>query len=58
VFFESLAECSLGFTYVRLAAVDVMVPHWCSLGVLSLGYTTIEWRVFAGLWYMCTLGDL
>ena len=35
-----------------------MVPHWCSLGVLSLGCTTIERRVFAGLWYMCMLCDL
>ena len=60
MFFESLAECSLGFTYVRVAAVDVTrdVIDRCSLGVLSLWCTTIEWRVFAGLWYMCMLCDL
>ena len=60
MFFESLAECSLGFTYVRMAAVDVTrnVIDWCSLGVLSLGCTTIERRMFTGLWYMCRLCDL
>ena len=40
MFFESLAECSLGFTYVCVAAVDVthdvidgstLVFFWCSV---------------------------
>ena len=43
VFFKSLAECSLGFTYVCVAAVDVThgVKRWLHIGVffvLSLGY--------------------
>ena len=64
MFFESLAECCLGFTYVCVAAVDDTrdviygVIDWCFLGVLSLGCTTIERRMFAGLWYICMLCDL
>ena len=50
MFFESLAECSLGFTYVCVAAVDV------TRDVLSLGCTTIKRRVFAGLLFV--LGGL
>ena len=60
MFFESLADCSLCFTYISVAAVDVTrdVIYWCSLGVLSLGCTTIERKVLAGLWCMCMLCDL
>ena len=43
VFFESLAECSLGFTYVSVAAVDVtrdVIDGFTHvlLGVFSLGW--------------------
>ena len=35
MFFKSLAECSLGFTYVCVAAVDVThgVKRWLHIGV-------------------------
>ena len=61
MFFESLAECSLSFTYVCVAAVDVkrdvidgstLVFFGC---FVFIGCTIIERRVFAGLWYMCII---
>ena len=60
MFFESLAECSLGFTYVCVAAVDVtrdvidgstLVFFRCF--VFRVYYHRTEG--FAGLWYMCML---
>ena len=63
MFFESLAECSLGFTYVCVAAVDVtrdvidgstLVFFRCF--VFRVYYHRTEG--FAGLWYMCMLCDL
>ena len=56
-------ECSLSFTYVCVAAVDVTrdVIDGSTLvffGCFVFGVSIIERRVFAGLWYMCMLCDL
>ena len=67
MFFESLADCSLGLTYVCVAAVDVtrdlidgstLVFFGCFVFMVYRPCTIIERRVFAGLWYMCMLCDL
>ena len=53
MFFEYLAECSLSFTYVCVADVDVTRDVIDSSTLVFFGcFVFIERRVFAGLWYM------